>query len=268
MVLRKQSVRAESNSGGWLSVGSREGLSGHGPLGWGLHDGKEPAVEAAVEGFQMRAQRGPFLPLPRSSRKPLSLMGVHLSFRCVGDRKMLRSTALDPWIFRVLILPDPAVLNPSILPWPPLPTYDTMANALNTFVPSPPLNWPPRNPPCSAASNGLAKVDSPQPQILFYYEILQIHKHKKRIILWRPINQLPRLRKKILKVLLNYLISLLSLPVEPVILHLVFIIPTGSDFNPGFKVEGSRLNICTSYFLISFPLPHTSVLWLLEIQYL
>lgn len=55
-------------------------------------------------------------------------------------------------------------------------------------------------------------------------------------------------------------VSFVSLPTEPIILRLVFIIPRGSDFNLVFKVEGSRLDICTSCFLISFPLPHISVL--------
>lgn len=58
-------------------------------------------------------------------------MGVHLSRGYAGVRKMCTSTALDSWVFRVLILPDPAVLNPGILPCPS--TSDPLANALNTL---------------------------------------------------------------------------------------------------------------------------------------
>lgn len=41
-------------------------------------------------------------------------------------------------------------------------------------------------------------------------------------------------------------------PGEAVVWHLVFIIPTGANFNPVFKAEDSRLNICTSYIFF-FP---------------
>ena len=44
-----------------------------------------------------------FLTLQRKplDRKLLLLMGMYLSFRCTGDRRMFRSTALAPWLFRV-----------------------------------------------------------------------------------------------------------------------------------------------------------------------
>lgn len=76
----------------------KEDLSGHGHMSQDLHDGKEQAVEGAVEEFQVRAQPGCIL-FHALYRKPHSLMDVHLSVRCVEGRKMLRSTALGHWIF-------------------------------------------------------------------------------------------------------------------------------------------------------------------------
>ena len=64
--------------------------------------GKSPGWRHHPEGTSV------FLTLQRKplDRKVLLLMGMHLSFRCTGDRRMFRSTALAPWLFRVWVPPD------------------------------------------------------------------------------------------------------------------------------------------------------------------